>query len=213
LTSSSHTASHDDLAGEHASTVVWVTLLALGVVATIADIRLWLVWGSGRALQERVEPKQRPLAMPVITPLPLAPPPVSVPPPAAVPAVAAAAPPSDCAPLFPITFELNSAIPHFDPNALAGLVEWLLTHPDAILVVDGHADSLGSAVANFGLSQRRANQVAARFVAATIPKGRITRRAFGQYTPIVGTPDSSGRNRRVDLSIAGVANCPVSEAP
>lgn len=189
-------------------------LLALGVASTIVDIRLWSVLVGSRAPQAQVEPRQLPPAVPVITPLPAAPTvPMPPPPSTEVPIPAVAASPVACAPLFPITFELNSAMPHFDPNALAALVEWLLAHPDAILVIDGHADSLGSAVANFGLSQRRATQVAARFVAANIPKGRITRRAFGQYTPIIGTPDSSGRNRRVDLSIAGVANCPLPEAP
>jgi len=184
-----------------------VTLLALGMVATIADMRILF---SSRAPQERLQLRPPPLASPVITPLPTPPP---SPPPTEVPVPALSAPAADCAPLFPITFEHNSAIPHFDPHAIIVLVDWLQAHPDAVLVIDGHADSLGSAVANFGLSQRRANQVASRFVAANIPKGRISRRAFGQYTPIIGTSDSSGRNRRVDLSIAGASNCPLPEAP
>jgi outer membrane protein OmpA-like peptidoglycan-associated protein len=119
----------------------------------------------------------------------------------------------DCPPLFSISFDLNKAIPLYDPAAMVALVTWLLAHTQRILVIDGHADAQGSVYGNLGLSRWRAEEMAKRFVAADLPSARITRRAFGQYVPLVGTPGESSKNRRVDLSVTGTADCPVLEVP
>ncbi len=118
--------------------------------------------------------------------------------------------PQDCPPLFPVTFALGSAAPQFDQGALVALVEWLHSHPEASLVVDGHSDSLGSTAINLALSERRAGQMVKRFVAAGLSLDRITRRAFGNYNPVLGTRGNAPQNRRVVLSVAGLKNCPES---
>jgi outer membrane protein OmpA-like peptidoglycan-associated protein len=111
-----------------------------------------------------------------------------------------------------VTFDLGSARPQYDTAALNALVAWLNSHADTNLIVDGHSDSTGSAAVNLGLSQRRANEMVKRIVAVNFPHDRITRRAFGNYTPVVGARQDSARNRRVVLSIAGLKDCPESES-
>jgi OOP family OmpA-OmpF porin len=121
--------------------------------------------------------------------------------------------PRDCPPLFPVFFKFNSALPQLDESAVSALVRWLLDHPETTLVVDGHSDSHGTAAANFELSRRRADEVVLRFTAQHLPRKRIARRAFGQYTPLVGLPELSAGNRRVDLSVQGAPDCPNPETP
>lgn len=118
----------------------------------------------------------------------------------------------DCPPLFAVTFTLSSAFPRFDQTALDGLVRWLKLHPDANLVVDGHSDSLGSSAVNLDLSQRRAQQMVKRFLAAGFPRSRITRRAFGNYIPVIGARENGAENRRVALSVTAVKDCPQLES-
>jgi OOP family OmpA-OmpF porin len=126
---------------------------------------------------------------------------------------ASAATVHDCPPLFPISFDLNNIHPQFHGPALPALISWLVEHPETTLVVDGHADSLGTAAANFELSRRRADEVVRRFLVAGLARRRISRRAFGQYTPIVGESELSARNRRVGLSVQGTYDCPSLETP
>jgi outer membrane protein OmpA-like peptidoglycan-associated protein len=112
-----------------------------------------------------------------------------------------------------VTFALGSASPHFDEVASRTLIGWLNSHPGTYLVVDGHSDSLGSPAFNLSLSQQRAGQMVRHFVAAGLPRERITRRAFGNYIPVVGAREDSAENRRVVLSVAGMKDCPESESP
>ena len=130
--------------------------------------------------------------------------------PVIVPEVAeqpALSPDRDCPPFFAIRFARGSAAPQFEQDALVELVSWMNVHPESNLVVDGHSDSLGSPAVNLGLSRQRADRVVKRFLVAGFPRDRMTRRAFGDYIPIVGAMETSAENRRVVLSITGLKGC------
>ncbi len=67
--------------------------------------------------------------------------------------------------------------------------------------VAGHTDASGTARYNEGLSQRRANVVAAELVRLGVPRAAITTQAFGLTRPLV--PTAAGvrepQNRRVEI--------------
>lgn len=67
--------------------------------------------------------------------------------------------------------------------------------------VAGHADTSGSAQYNMGLSQRRANNVAAELVRLGVPRNEIVVQAFGQTRLLVPTADNvrEPQNRRVEI--------------
>jgi len=211
------------LFGERGSPFAPAFLFVLGLGLGVLDLHC-AFRGSGERARVVASPNQPnfiPQPKPTITPLP-------------VPAVAkqdglparslpdlkpgtikaaSRTPAQDCPTLFSVTFALGKASPHFDDVALRALIGWINSHPDTNLVVDGHSDSLGSPAFNLSLSQQRADQMVRRFVASGLRRERITRRAFGNYIPVVGTREDSAENRRVVLSVAGMKNCPESESP
>ena len=67
--------------------------------------------------------------------------------------------------------------------------------------VAGHADRSGSPVYNQGLSQRRANTVAAELVRRGVNRSNIAISAFGETRPLVPTADGvrEPQNRRVEI--------------
>jgi len=67
--------------------------------------------------------------------------------------------------------------------------------------VAGHADRSGTPQYNQGLSQRRANNVAAELVRNGVPRGAISVAAFGESRPLVPTADGvrEPQNRRVEI--------------
>jgi outer membrane protein OmpA-like peptidoglycan-associated protein len=188
--------------GEHTGSGWWAGLLLLGLLSTA--LYLYLLSNLGGKRLQAVAVVASPPALAVA-------PPVAVVPAAVAPALAPTA--DDCPPLFPISFDLNSSKPQFQDPALPALITWLIGHSETTLVVDGHADSLGTAAANFELSRRRADEVVRRFLVAGLSRKRISRRAFGQYTPLVGASELSARNRRVDLSVLGTYDCHSLETP
>lgn len=213
-TSTPRTAALHPVAGEAASAVTVALLLAAGVATALPAA--WLISSSAGARSVAAAPTPAPMPTPVRpAPPPPAPSPVPPAPPsapiAAVPAptpAAAPAPPADCPPLFAVSFHSDSATPIVDEQRIGALAAWLTAHPAALLVVDGHANSRGNATENLVLSRRRATRVATLFQQAGVPVERITRRAFGAYAPIVGTPEPSSQNRRVTLSVSGAPACP-----
>ncbi len=67
--------------------------------------------------------------------------------------------------------------------------------------VAGHTDKSGTPRYNQGLSQRRANNVAAELVRLGVPRQAITTQAFGESRPLVPTADGvrEPQNRRVEI--------------
>ncbi len=69
------------------------------------------------------------------------------------------------------------------------------------IAVDGYADRSGAARYNQGLSERRAESVAAQLVQDGVPRQDIAIRAFGETHPLVATADGmrEPQNRRVEI--------------
>jgi OOP family OmpA-OmpF porin len=67
--------------------------------------------------------------------------------------------------------------------------------------VNGFTDRSGSATYNMGLSQRRANAVAAELVRRGVPRNEIVTRGFGEENNLVPTADGvrEPQNRRVEI--------------
>lgn len=120
--------------------------------------------------------------------------------------------PADCPPLFTVRFALASSSP-LDDHALEiiELTTWMTDHPDAQLLLDGHADAGGTEEANLRLSFRRAEAVAELLVDAGIDPEQVQARGFGEYQPIVGAPPDSEANRRVTMQVPGRETCPTDD--
>jgi outer membrane protein OmpA-like peptidoglycan-associated protein len=86
-------------------------------------------------------------------------------------------------------------------SSLVEVVDLLQSEPDKKIRIEGHTDSVGSAVANLDLSQRRADAVRSTLVALGVDAGRITTAGMGEDFPIASndTEDGRQRNRRVDV--------------
>jgi outer membrane protein OmpA-like peptidoglycan-associated protein len=94
------------------------------------------------------------------------------------------------------------------PEAQAALDDVIFDIRDRELggiVSNGHADTAGPADYNMGLSERRAETVAAELVQAGIPAEIITTEAFGETDLAVPTPDNTPEqaNRRVVIDFEG----------
>jgi len=69
--------------------------------------------------------------------------------------------------------------------------------------VAGHADRSGTPAYNQGLSQRRAQNVAAELVRLGVARQEISTQAFGESRPLVATADGvrEPQNRRVEIVV------------
>lgn len=65
------------------------------------------------------------------------------------------------------------------------IVGWAVTHPEALIVLDGHADRSGASPYNVRLSLRRAQTVRDQLVELGIQPDRIMVAAFGETGPRV----------------------------
>ncbi|MEL6753418.1 MAG: OmpA family protein, partial [Pseudomonadota bacterium] len=83
------------------------------------------------------------------------------------------------------------------------LSESLQRYPDSTVQIVGHTDNTGTASYNQGLSERRAQSVAAVLVNAGVPSFRLRTFGAGENQPIASnlTPEGRQQNRRVDIVI------------
>lgn len=128
--------------------------------------------------------------------------PMAPPPPPAAPA-----PPSEvCSQRLPgiVFFEFDSAALPADANQT---IEFVSTNAAACgwtaFDVIGHADRSGSNAYNTGLSERRAQAVAALIASMGVPQSAITTGARGEEEPRVPTEDGvrNPQNRRVEIGV------------
>jgi outer membrane protein OmpA-like peptidoglycan-associated protein len=116
--------------------------------------------------------------------------------------------PVECPPDVNITFKPGDAgLSSADIEKLELLRQWLSSHPQAKLLVDGYADPIGKEQANLILSYRRAKAVAAALHQSGVPPAQMAIRAAGEHQPIPGLPDDAADYRRANLQIAGSENC------
>jgi outer membrane protein OmpA-like peptidoglycan-associated protein len=77
------------------------------------------------------------------------------------------------------------------------------------IIVEGHADAIGSDAYNRALSEKRAEAVIAELVASGVAQARLTKQAFGRERPLEpnkrpdgsDNPEGRARNRRVALIV------------
>ncbi len=89
-------------------------------------------------------------------------------------------------------------------NNMAKLAEFFKRYPQRTASIEGHTDSVGSASANYSLSQRRADAVMTMLVNLGVASGRLSTKALGQDLPTASNDTAAGRqlNRRVEIVFA-----------
>ncbi|MFO0549537.1 MAG: OmpA family protein [Polyangiaceae bacterium] len=211
-----------ELWGE-ASPVTWPVLLctvalgaAIGASATLPNTAEGAS-NSNSVVREQVETKTAPVATPVqstvVSPQTALQPataqqPTAPPAPASAALSAAADPgkPQVCEP-FIIEFKPAEVAPSTEVAArLRKLAEFLVAHPNDVVVIDGHADSFGSEELNLRLSKRRADAIAWVLVSSGVDKTRVTARGFGAFSPVEGSSEDADENRRAVVHVKG--DCP-----
>jgi len=63
---------------------------------------------------------------------------------------------------------------------LAGVATWAAEHPNAMIVLDGNADSRGASTYNVSLAMRRARNVQSKLLALGVDPTRITMVTYGE---------------------------------
>lgn len=84
------------------------------------------------------------------------------------------------------------------------LVAFLARYPTRTVMIEGHTDNVGTADANVGLSQRRAESVRSYLVSQGIDAARLTSMGAGESVPVADNESAAGRqqNRRVEVIIS-----------
>ncbi len=87
--------------------------------------------------------------------------------------------------------------------ALDKLVKIFNEYPETNILIEGHTDDIGKEAYNLGLSQRRAEAVAAYLVNAGITASRITTKFYGESQPKADNTSDASRalNRRVEFAV------------
>jgi flagellar motor protein MotB len=119
-----------------------------------------------------------------------------------------------CAPLFSVQF-VRGGIHPIDMKLnekAAKLREWLRLHPGITVLVEGHADASGPEEFNLFISHRRAKVVSEILLSSGVTEKQMALRAFGEYSPLIGVPPESEKNRRVSLRIEGVRACQYAQS-
>ena len=99
-----------------------------------------------------------------------------------------------------ITYEFDSVRPPEEAYALLDKIATiLLENPTLHLIVEGHADSLGSAEYNYWLSASRAASVKSYLVSRGVNAERIRVHAHGKDRPL--TLDMSAKARKINRRV------------
>jgi outer membrane protein OmpA-like peptidoglycan-associated protein len=103
-----------------------------------------------------------------------------------------------------IYFAVGSATIDADgQQQLNWFVQQMQPYPQAIIQVQGFADSTGAEMANLGLSMERANNVANYLAAQGIASSRMVVQGFGEQYAAASNASAQGRrnNRRVEVTV------------
>jgi outer membrane protein OmpA-like peptidoglycan-associated protein len=107
-------------------------------------------------------------------------------------------------PIYGIYFEFASAeLKPASAPTLQGIASVLKQHPEWILTIEGHTDSIGGAASNLELSKRRAaavkDELVRRYGIATT---RLSTQGYGLTRPLGpnGSMEGRAQNRRVELA-------------
>lgn len=86
-------------------------------------------------------------------------------------------------------------------DSLADLAEFLKSHPDYVIVLVGHTDSVGALARNIALSKQRAASVRARLIRDyNVAEAQVRAEGNGYLSPVASNLTEQGRkaNRRVE---------------
>jgi outer membrane protein OmpA-like peptidoglycan-associated protein len=107
-------------------------------------------------------------------------------------------------PVYGLYFEFASAdLKAASVPTLQQIASVMKQHPDWILTIEGHTDSIGGAASNLELSQRRAAAVKDELTRRYgVPAARLATQGYGLARPLAPNKSMEGRaqNRRVELS-------------
>ena len=123
-------------------------------------------------------------------------------PPAPPPVPVAARPPAEAARTYLVFFDWDRADLTDRARQIINEAAQATTRVAVTRIeVAGHTDKSGTPRYNQGLSQRRAQNVAAELVRLGVPRAAITTQAFGESRPLVQTADGvrEPQNRRVEI--------------
>ena len=98
-----------------------------------------------------------------------------------------------------VNFVVNSSSLNAESRSvLAGQAEWLKSHPDVSVVIEGHCDERGTREYNLALGERRANAVKQFLVRSGVNSARVATISYGKERPAVegSSNDAWARNRR-----------------
>lgn len=105
----------------------------------------------------------------------------------------------------PIYFEYNSSMVKGNQNlqVVHGIADFLRTHPNMYMFIEGHTDERGPTAYNLALGARRANAVRNLFISEGISPDRLFTISYGKERPVVLEPHEEGwsKNRRAEFKI------------
>jgi len=86
-------------------------------------------------------------------------------------------------------------------EALAKHAEYLVSHPDARIVLEGHADERGTREYNMALGERRAKAISRYLTIQGVAASQVETVSFGEEVPVAFGHDSNAwqLNRRVEV--------------
>jgi len=86
-------------------------------------------------------------------------------------------------------------------SKLSKNAEWIKSHPNVKVQVEGHCDQRGSIEYNLGLGERRANAVKTYLVGIGVPAEKLSTISYGKERPLAkGETDSDmAQNRRANF--------------
>lgn len=105
-----------------------------------------------------------------------------------------------------VYFEFDSAdVASEDRGIILAHAEYLASHPDVKIVLEGHADERGSREYNIALGERRAKAVSKLMLLQGAAQSQIDVISFGEERPVAMEHDESAwrLNRRVEVLYSG----------
>ncbi len=83
-------------------------------------------------------------------------------------------------------------------QTLDGQAQWLLSNPNYLIVIEGHADETGTREYNVALGARRANAAREYLISRGVPGNRLRTISYGKERPVATCANEScwSQNRR-----------------
>lgn len=103
-----------------------------------------------------------------------------------------------------VYFEYDkSAVKKSEQIKVAAVAEYLKSHPDALLTVEGHCDERGTEGYNLALGERRALAVREALLNLGVPAASVSTVSFGEARPAdpAQTDSAYAKNRRAEFVV------------